>query len=177
MTHTGCHEPAFIPIRIAVLTVSDTRTAASDRSGDTLAQCLSSAGHQLAQRQIVRDDVYQMRAVVSAWIADPQIDCMLISGGTGITGRDRTPEALRPLLDRELPGFGELFRHYSLADIGTATIQSRAFAGCANGTLLFALPGSPGACRTAWERILAFQLDARTTPCNFISLLPRLTER
>lgn len=168
---------AFHPLRIAVLTVSDTRTADNDTSGDLLAERLQAAGHELADRRLEPDDVYRLRAVVSAWIDDPGVDCILITGGTGITGRDNTPEALRPLLDREIPGFGELFRYHSLEEIGTSTIQSRAFAGTANATLLFALPGSTGACETAWNRILNAQLDARTKPCNFVSLIPRLTER
>ncbi len=166
----------FQPLRIAVLTVSDSRTAANDTSGDLLAENLQAAGHTLAGRCLEPDDIYRLRAVVSAWIAAPDVDCVLITGGTGITGRDHTPEALRPLLQREIPGFGELFRYYSLEDIGPATIQSRAFAGAANATLIFALPGSTGACRTAWERILASQLDVRTRPCNFVSLIPRLSE-
>lgn len=171
------HEKAFRPLRIAVLTVSDTRTAENDTSGDLLAERLRAAGHELADRRLEADDVYRLRAAVSAWIADPEVDCVLVTGGTGITGRDNTPEALRPLLERDIPGFGELFRYYSLEEIGTSTIQSRAFAGTANATLVFALPGSTGACRTAWERILGPQLDARTKPCNFVSLIPRLNER
>jgi molybdenum cofactor biosynthesis protein B len=170
------HEKAFRPLRIAVLTVSDTRTADNDSSGDLLAECLQTAGHELAGRRLEPDDVYRLRAVVSAWIADPGMNCVLITGGTGITGRDNTPEAIRPLLDRDIPGFGELFRYYSLEEIGTSTIQSRAFAGTANATLVFALPGSTGACATAWDRILGTQLDARTKPCNFVSLIPRLSE-
>lgn len=171
------HEKTFRPLRIAVLTVSDTRTAENDSSGDLLAERLQAAGHEPAGRRLEPDDVYRLRAVVSAWIDDPDVDCVLITGGTGITGRDNTPEAIRPLLDRDIPGFGELFRYYSLEEIGTSTIQSRAFAGTANATLVFALPGSTGACATAWDRILGPQLDARTKPCNFVSLIPRLTER
>lgn len=177
MSRTGCHEAAFVPIRIALLTVSDTRTRDNDGSGDTLQEGVLGVGHRLVDRRLVRDDIYQIRAAVSAWIADPGVDCILITGGTGITGRDNTPEAVRPLVEREITGFGELFRWYSMEEIGTSTIQSRAFAATANHTLLFALPGSPGACRTAWNRILAPQLDARTKPCNFVSLLPRLKER
>lgn len=167
---------AFQPLRIAVLTVSDSRTRDNDTSGDVLQTSLEAAGHVLADRDLLPDDIYQLRAVVSAWIAREDVNVVLVTGGTGLTGRDHTPEALQPLLDREIPGFGELFRHYSLAEIGPATMQSRAMAGLANATLVFALPGSTGACRTAWERILASQLDARTAPCNFVSLLPRLRE-
>lgn len=169
-------KPIFEPLRIAVLTVSDSRTPENDTSGDTLQERLESAGHELADRDLIPDDIYLMRAVISAWIADEQTQCILITGGTGLTGRDHTPEAIRPLLDREIPGFGELFRHYSLAEIGNSTLQSRAFAGLANATLIFALPGSTGACRTAWDRILMDQLDARTGPCNFVSLMPRFHE-
>lgn len=171
------HDKPFLPLRIAVLTVSDSRTAAEDSSGDLLAANLQAAGHRLADRRLESDNIYRLRAIVSAWIAEPEVDCILVTGGTGITGRDHTPEALQPLLERDIPGFGELFRYYSLDDIGTATIQSRAFAGTANATLMFALPGSTGACRTAWDRILVNQLDARTQPCNFVSLIPRLREQ
>lgn len=176
MTRERSDKP-FHPLRIAVLTVSDSRTAADDTSGDILVERLESAGHELADRRLEQDDIYRLRAVVSAWIADPNVECVLVTGGTGITGRDNTPEAVRPLLDRDITGFGELFRHYSLEEIGPATIQSRAFAGTANATLIFGMPGSTGACRTAWDRILGQQLDARTGPCNFVSLIPRLTER
>jgi molybdenum cofactor biosynthesis protein B len=167
----------FVALTIAVLTVSDTRSRDNDSSGDYLQQALEGAGHRVAAREIVRDDIYRMRAVVSQWIADPAVDGVLVTGGTGFTGRDSTPEALRPLLDKEMPGFGELFRAVSLAEIGTASLQSRAFAGLANGTFIFALPGSTSACRTAWERILMSQLDARTRPCNLAGLKPRLLER
>lgn len=167
----------FIPLNIAVLTVSDTRTRDNDASGDYLDTALRAAGHGIAARVIVRDNIYAMRAVVSAWIADDGIDGVLVTGGTGFTGRDSTPEAIRPLLDKEMPGFGEQFRQVSLAEIGTASLQSRAFAGLANGTFVFALPGSMSACRTAWEKILQFQLDARTRPCNLVGLKPRLHER
>ncbi|MHA7835311.1 MAG: molybdenum cofactor biosynthesis protein B, partial [Algiphilus sp.] len=166
----------FQPLRIAVLTVSDSRTRQNDTSGDVLQTSLEAAGHTLADRDLLPDDIYRMRAVVSGWIAREDINVILVTGGTGLTGRDHTPEAIAPLLDREIPGFGELFRHYSLEEIGPATIQSRAMAGLANATLVFALPGSTGACRTAWGRILASQLDARTAPCNFVSLLPRFRE-
>lgn len=158
----------FIPLNIAVLTVSDTRTRADDTSGDYLEQQLRSAGHELADRQIIPDDIYRMRAVVSQWIADPKVNCVLITGGTGFTGRDSTPEAIAPLLDKIVDGFGELFRHHSLAEIGTATLQSRALAGMANRTLIFCMPGSTNACKTAWSKILLQQLDSRTRPCNFV---------
>jgi len=167
----------LLPLRIAVLTVSDTRSLADDSSGEYLAESLTKAGHRLAARDLVRDDIYRMRAIVSQWIADGEIDGVLISGGTGFTGRDSTPEAIRPLLDKEMPGFGEMFRAVSVAEIGTASLQSRAFAGLANGTFVFALPGSTSACRTAWEKILEAQFDARTRPCNLAGLKPRLHER
>lgn len=167
----------FLPLAIAVLTVSDTRTEADDVSGRTLAERLTAAGHRLAQRAIAPDNIYRIRAVVSGWIADPEIQVILTTGGTGVTGRDSTPEAIRPLFDKELEGFGELFRMLSWEEIGTATLQSRALAGLANATFIFCLPGSSGACRTGWDRILQTQLDVRTQPCNFVELLPRLRER
>ena len=166
----------FVPLRLCVLTVSDTRTLADDGSGDYLAQALAGAGHALLERALLPDDRYQLRALVSRWIADPRVDGILVTGGTGFTGRDSTPEALLPLLDKQMPGFGELFRALSFAEIGTSTLQSRAFAGLANGTFLFALPGSTPACRTAWEKIIRAQLDARTRPCNLATLRPRLQE-
>lgn len=166
----------FVPLTLCVLTVSDTRTADTDTSGDYLALALGQAGHRLHERAIERDDVYRLRAVVSRWIADEAVDGILVSGGTGFTGRDSTPEALLPLLDKEMPGFGELFRAISFDEIGTATLQSRAFAGLANGTFVFCLPGSTSACRTAWEKIVLAQLDARTRPCNLVGLRPRLRE-
>lgn len=167
----------FTPLRLCVLTVSDTRSEADDTSGTYLADALAAAGHVLADRALLPDDRYQLRACVSRWIADPGVDGILVTGGTGFTGRDSTPEALLPLLDKQMPGFGELFRALSFDEIGTSTLQSRAFAGLANGTFLFALPGSTGACRTAWERIIRAQLDARTRPCNLADLRPRLRER
>ena len=170
-------ERDFIPLHLCVLTVSDTRTAAEDTSGDYLVQALGAAGHRLAGRALLPDDRYRLRAQVSQWIADDGIDGILVTGGTGFTGRDSTPEALLPLLDKEMPGFGELFRSLSFDEIGTSTLQSRAFAGLANGTFVFALPGSTSACRTAWERIIQAQLDARTRPCNLATLRPRLRER
>jgi len=166
----------FIPLRLCVLTVSDTRTLDNDSSGDYLAGALQAAGHQLHARALLPDDRYRLRALVSAWIAEPAVDGILVTGGTGFTGRDSTPEALLPLLDKEMPGFGELFRAISVDEIGTSSLQSRAFAGVANATFLFALPGSTSACRTAWERIIVHQLDARTRPCNLAGLRPRLRE-
>lgn len=167
----------FIALRLCVLTVSDSRTLAEDSSGDFLTDALTEAGHRLAHRALLPDDRYQLRATVSQWIADPGIDGVLVTGGTGFTGRDSTPEALLPLLDKQMPGFGELFRAVSFEEIGTSTLQSRAFAGLANATFLFCLPGSTSACRTAWDRIIRSQLDARTRPCNLASLKPRLDER
>jgi molybdenum cofactor biosynthesis protein B len=160
----------FIPLNIAVLTLSDTRTPETDTSGDTLAGLLAEAGHRLADRALIPDDVYQMRAVVSRWIADPDVDVVISTGGTGLTLRDSTPEALLPLFDRHIEGFGELFRQVSLAEIGSSTLQSRCLAGMANRTLVFCLPGSTGACRTGWNSILREQLDARHKPCNFVGL-------
>jgi molybdopterin adenylyltransferase len=166
----------FVPLRLCVLTVSDTRTAAEDTSGDLLCDALRQAGHVLHERVLLRDDRYALRARVSQWIADPEVDGILITGGTGFTGRDSTPEAILPLLDKQMPGFGEMFRVLSFEEIGTSTLQSRAFAGLANATFLFALPGSTSACRTAWEKLIRAQLDARTRPCNLASLRPRLRE-
>ncbi|HAO31838.1 MAG TPA: molybdenum cofactor biosynthesis protein B [Candidatus Competibacter sp.] len=171
------NEMSFLPLAIAVLTVSDTRTEADDSSGQTLVDRLTAAGHRLAARAIVPDDIYRIRAVVSGWIADPDVAVVLVTGGTGITSRDSTPEAVRPLLDKEIAGFGELFRLLSWEEIGASTLQSRALGGLANATFIFCLPGSTGACRTGWDRILQPQLDARTRPCNFVELLPRLRER
>jgi molybdopterin adenylyltransferase len=166
----------FTALSLCVLTVSDSRTADNDSSGDYLVQSLAEAGHRLHARTIVRDDKYRMRALVSAWIADEAVDGILVTGGTGFTGRDSTPEALLPLLDKEMPGFGEMFRALSFEEIGTSTLQSRAFAGLANGTFLFCLPGSTSACRTGWEKLIRAQLDARTQPCNLANLRPRLRE-
>ncbi|MFO1370935.1 MAG: molybdenum cofactor biosynthesis protein B [Candidatus Competibacteraceae bacterium] len=170
-------EREFLPLAIAVLTVSDTRTEADDASGGALVERLTAAGHHLAEKAIVTDDLYQIRAAVSRWIADPAVQVVLITGGTGMTGRDSTPEAVRPLLDKEITGFGELFRMLSWEEIGASTLQSRALGGLANATFIFCLPGSTGACRTGWDRILQAQLDGRTRPCNFVELLPRLRER
>ncbi|TVV75612.1 molybdenum cofactor biosynthesis protein B [Sphingomonas solaris] len=168
---------AFLPVRIAVLTVSDTRGLADDRSGDTLVARLETAGHILADRAIVRDDTGLIVARLHTWIDDPSVDCIITTGGTGVTGRDVTPEALAQVWDKEIPGFGELFRWLSYATIGTSTIQSRATAGVARGTYIFALPGSTGAVRDAWDGILASQLDSRHRPCNFVELMPRLLEK
>lgn len=166
----------FLPLAIAVLTVSDTRREADDRSGRLLAERLQQAGHRLADKALVSDDIYAIRAMISRWIADPAIEVVLTTGGTGITGRDGTPEAIRPLLDKELPGFGELFRRRSFDDIGSAALQSRALLGLANATYLFCLPGSTGACRDAWDHLIEQQLDQRTQPCNLAMLVPRLGE-
>ena len=158
-------------LRIAVLTVSDTRQLDTDTSGQYLVDSLIAAGHQLIERQIVKDDIYQLRAVVSDWIANPDIQVILTTGGTGFSGRDSTPEALSILFDKQIEGFGEMFRHFSLLEIGTSTIQSRAVAGMANRTLIFCMPGSTGACKTAWSTILQAQLNADTKPCNFVAHL------
>ena len=167
----------FIPLNIAILTVSDSRTEADDRSGQILVQQLSDAGHQLAEKAIVADDTYQIRAIISRWIADETVQAIITTGGTGVTGRDGTPEAVQVLLDKEIPGFGELFRMLSWEEIKTSTIQSRCLSGVANGTYIFCLPGSSGACRTAWKRIIQAQLDYRHLPCNLVELMPRLRER
>ncbi|MGN6520308.1 MAG: molybdenum cofactor biosynthesis protein B [Dokdonella sp.] len=167
----------FVALDLCVLTVSDTRTPDNDTSGDYLALSLGQAGHRLREKRIVRDDRYLIRAVVAQWIADAGVHGVLVTGGTGFTGRDSTPEAIRPLLDKEMPGFGEMFRMLSFEEIGTATMQSRAFAGLSNDTFVFCLPGSTSACRTAWEKLIRAQLDATTRPCNLAGLLPRLRER
>jgi len=167
----------FVPVRIAVLTVSDSRTPADDRSGDTLVARLEAAGHQLADRRLLPDDRATIVAVLRGWIADAHIDCVVSTGGTGVTGRDVTPEAFAEVRDKEIEGFGELFRWLSYATIGTSTIQSRATAAVADGTYLFALPGSTGAVRDGWDGILVHQLDSRHRPCNFVDLMPRLRER
>jgi molybdenum cofactor biosynthesis protein B len=167
----------FIPLNIAVLTVSDTRTEDNDKSGKLLVDCLTAAGHHKADKVIVPDNIYQIRAVVSNWIANPNIQAIITTGGTGLTGRDCTPEAILPLLDKPIEGFGELFRALSYEEIKTSTIQSRTLAGVANGTYIFCLPGSTGACKTGWEKILQTQLDYRTLPCNFVEMMPRLLEQ
>ena len=160
----------FKPLNIAVLTLSDTRTAANDTSGDTLVELLSEAGHQLVARDLCADNMYRMRAIVSDWIADPEINVVITTGGTGLTQRDSTPEALAPLFDKIIEGFGELFRQVSYQEIGSSTLQSRCIAGLANQTLVFSLPGSTGACRTGWNSILKEQLDSRHKPCNFVGV-------
>ena len=164
----GHHDKEFAPLNICLLTVSDTRSLAEDTSGDYLEQALTEAGHTLIDRQLCPDDVYIMRAIVSGWIADDRAQAVLITGGTGFSGRDSTPEAMSALFDKQVEGFGELFRALSYEEIGTSTIQSRAIAGMANKTVIFCLPGSTGACRTAWTRILADQLDSTHKPCNFV---------
>ena len=166
----------FLPVNIAVLTVSDTRDLASDRSGDTLAERIGKAGHRLAAREICKDEAGLIEAILRRWIADPEVDCVITTGGTGITGRDVTPEAFARVLEKEITGFGELFRMLSYQKIGTSTIQSRAIGGVAGGTYLFALPGSTGACKDAWDDILLWQLDSRHRPCNLVELMPRLQE-
>ncbi|WP_018388997.1 molybdenum cofactor biosynthesis protein B [Ancylobacter sp. FA202] len=167
---------AFVPLSIAVLTISDTRTPEDDRSGNTLVERISQAGHHLAARAIVPDDVEAIRAQVSGWIADPQVDVVVTTGGTGFTGRDVTPEAVEPLFEKRMEGFSTVFHMVSFGKIGTSTLQSRATAGVANSTYVFCLPGSPGACRDGWDEILVHQLDIRHKPCNFVEILPRLDE-
>lgn len=166
----------FKSLNIAVLTISDTRGEAEDISGKKLVAAVTEAGHHNVEKSIVRDDKYAIRAVVSRWIADTDVDVVLTTGGTGITGRDGTPEAIKPLLDKEIEGFGEMFRVLSYEDIKTSTLQSRALAGVANATYLFVLPGSSSACSMAWEKLISHQLDARTRPCNLVQLMPRLNE-
>lgn len=164
-------------LRLALLTVSDTRTFADDKSGNVLAECVTAAGHVIADRQIVPDDRAAITAHLQRWIVDVEIDVVISTGGTGLTGRDVTPEAFEALYEKSIPGFGELFRWLSFQKIGASTIQSRATAGMAGGTYLFALPGSPSACRDAWEMILKHQLDSTSRPCNFVELMPRLKEK
>ncbi|PHS31639.1 MAG: molybdenum cofactor biosynthesis protein B [Methylophaga sp.] len=170
-------EKHFIPVNIALLTISDTRTLENDTSGKVLRERVLAENHLLADQQIVRDDRYQIRAVISQWIANPDVQAIITTGGTGLTGRDGTPEAVSVLLDKEISGFGELFRQISYDEIRTSTIQSRAIGGVANGTFIFCLPGSSGACKTAWDAILKEQLDNRHRPCNFVELMPRLLEK
>jgi molybdenum cofactor biosynthesis protein B len=167
----------FIPLNVAILVVSDSRTDDDDVSGKILVDQAIEAGHQIIEKKIVPDDIYQIRAVVSNWIAAENVNVVITTGGTGVTGRDGTPEAIMPLLDKVLDGFGEIFRMLSFQDIKTSTIQSRAVAGVANGTYLFCLPGSSGACRTAWDTLIKDQLDHRTRPCNLVQLMPRLMEK
>jgi len=167
---------AFIPLKIAVLTMSDTRSLADDKSGATLVERIEKAGHIIADRQIVQDDVEQIRTWLRTWIADPAIDAVITTGGTGFTGRDVTPEAVEPLFEKRMEGFSTLFHMVSFPKIGSSTIQSRATAGVAGATYIFCLPGSPGACRDAWDDILKYQLDYRHRPCNFVEIMPRLDE-
>jgi molybdenum cofactor biosynthesis protein B len=166
----------FVPVPIAVMTVSDSRTEADDKSGKLLVERLTGVGHRIVEKVIVPDDIFQIRSVVSRWIAEPEVQVVLTTGGTGVTGFDGTPEAVTPLLEKELDGFGEIFRAVSYEEIGTSSLQSRAVAGVANGTYLFCLPGSSGACATAWDKLLVHQLDYRTRPCNLVELMPRLLE-
>ena len=166
----------FIPLSIAVLTVSDSRSEIEDKSGKLLTARLEKAGHRCYSKQIVPDDIFKIRAVVSAWIADDEVQVILTTGGTGVTGRDGTPEAVSVLFEKTIDGFGEMFRVLSYESIGTSTLQSRAVAGTANGTFIFCLPGSPGACTDAWDKLISFQLDYRTRPCNLVELIPRLKD-
>ena len=176
MGHTHGNEE-FLPLKIAILTISDSRTDETDKSGGYLKEAVQEAGHVFVEKKIVPDDIYQMRAIFSQWIADPGVEVIISTGGTGVTGRDSTPEAVAPLLDKEVEGFGELYRQVSFEEIGASTLQSRTLAGLANGTFVFCVPGSTGACRTAWSKILQPQLDIRTRPCNFAVLIPRLLEK
>ncbi|MCU7797121.1 MAG: molybdenum cofactor biosynthesis protein B [Candidatus Thiodiazotropha sp. (ex Myrtea spinifera)] len=168
---------AFIPLYIAIMTVSDTRVEETDKSGNKLKDMLEKAGHKLADKAIVPDDIYKIRATASGWIANPDVQVIIATGGTGLTGRDGTPEAITPLLDKVIDGFGEMFRMLSYETIGTSTLQSRAVAGVANGTFIFCLPGSTGACKDGWSKLISAQLDYRTQPCNLVELMPRLLER
>ena len=174
MSSSDNKEGEFIPVNMAILTVSDTRTEQSDTSGRLLADRLATAGHRLIEKVILPDDIYRIRALVSRWIADAGVQAVIITGGTGLTDRDHTPEAITPLLDKTIDGFGELFRSVSYQEIGSSTVQSRVLAGVANGTFIFCIPGSTDACRLAWDAILKDQLDSRTKPCNFVQLFPRL---
>ena len=167
----------FKPLNIAVLTVSDSRTEADDKSGKLLVSELEKSGHRCTDKAIVKDDKYQIRAALSNWIVNPDVDAILSTGGTGVTGRDGTPEAVSPLLDKEIDGFGEMFRVLSYDTIKTSTLQSRALAGVANATYIFVMPGSPGACKDAWQKLISEQLDSRTRPCNLVMLIPRLNEK
>jgi molybdenum cofactor biosynthesis protein B len=169
-------ERLFKPLGIAVLTVSDSRNQDTDKSGALLAERVTTAGHELASRAIVKDDIYAIRQSLSNWIANADIDAVVTTGGTGVTGRDGTPEAVHPLLDKEIDGFGEMFRALSYQEIGTSTVQSRCLAGVANATYIFCLPGSSGACATGWDQLIGAQLDYRTRPCNLVELMPRLRE-
>ena len=174
MPHSGNQ---FIPLNVAILTVSDTRSETNDISGKTLVERIEKSGHKLFAKAIVKDNIYQIRTTVSKWIADDNVNVIISTGGTGVTGRDGTPEAVEPLLDKTLDGFGEVFRMLSYKDIKTSTIQSRALAGVANATYIFCLPGSSNACRTAWDSLISEQLDITTKPCNLVQLMPRLLEK
>ena len=167
----------FIALDLALLTISDTRTASDDKSGATLRELVTAAGHRVAEQTIVPDDIYAIRAIVSRWIADPDVRAVITTGGTGLTGRDGTPEAVTPLLDKTIDGFGEMFRVISYDIIGTSTLQSRTIAGVANGTFIFCLPGSSGACKDGWSKLISHQLDYRTRPCNLVELMPRVLEK
>ncbi len=171
-----CRESEFKPLKIAVLTLSDTRDETTDTSGAFLVDAVITSGHILADRRIIKDDKYQIRAVISAWIADPEVQVIISTGGTGFSGRDNTPDAVAALFDKPIEGFGELFRHLSFVELGTSTVQSRAIGGVANGTAIFCLPGSTGACRTGWNGIIKEQLDARHRPCNFVAHLKAPTQ-
>ena len=170
-------ERKLIPVNVAIMTVSDSRTEETDTSGAALVDSLTEAGHKLAEKCIVPDDIYKLRELISRWIANDEINAIITTGGTGMTGRDITPEAVRPLLDKEIEGIGELFRLVSYEEIGTSTVASRALGGVANGTFIFCLPGSTGACRTGWDKIIGPQLDYRNKPCNMVELMPRLLEK
>lgn len=170
-------EKKFIPLNIAVLVISDSRTEKTDKSGKLLQQRLTEAGHNLYEKSIVIDDIHQIRSAIARWIADAQVDAVISTGGTGVTGRDGTPEAVAVLFEKEIEGFGEMFRMLSFEEIATSALQSRAVAGVANGTYVFCLPGSAGACATGWDRIICQQLDFRTRPCNLVELMPRLKEK
>jgi len=174
--HPMTNERKFLPLNIAVLTITDTRTEAEDKSGKLLVDRLTAAGHERCDKRLVKDDIYAIRAVVSDWVANPDVSVVLTTGGTGVTGRDGTPEAVTPLLDKQIDGFGEMFRVLSYEDIKTSTVQSRAVAGVANGTYIFCLPGSSGACALGWDALISHQLDFRTRPCNLVELMPRLKE-
>ena len=176
MSDKETKERAFIAVSIAVLTISDTRTLLEDDSGDLLVQKLENAGHQLVERSICKDNLYETRALISQWLIQDNIQAIITNGGTGITGHDGTPEAILPLLDKVIDGFGEMFRSLSYQNIQTSTLQSRALAGVANGTFIFCLPGSPGACQDGWDFLISHQLDNRTRPCNLVELMPRLQE-
>jgi len=177
VAHDNTQKREFIPLNIAVLTVSDSRTEKDDKSGALLVERLETAGHHKADKRIEPDDIFRIRATVSAWIVDPDIQIIITTGGTGLTGRDGTPEAVKPLLEKTIEGFGELFRALSYDSIGTSTMQSRALCGVANGTYVFCLPGSTGACRDGWDKLIEKQLDYRTLPCNLAEMMPRLTEQ